>query len=211
MIFVQVLPRTIGGQEKMHQDQMARESKSLEHITSILADHHVSAFMEYQCVCADHAMFGLQALLRRPSSQSADVIQALRQALSNDRRFVVQKDGNGLILISDRRASQAVMAIRIRQVVFDENEQYNPNAAIEKVLESPEVQSYFDENRIDLPTRLSELIAVPQEGLPHLDPEMKNVTVLDAIKLILQKFPQLAVYRECSDRDGHRTVSIDFH
>lgn len=210
LMLVQMLPRTIGGQKRMHQDQVARENTPLELIDSILADHHVSALMEYQCVCADHAMFGLQTPLRKTKPQSSDVIQALRQTLSSDRRFVVQEDVNGLILISDRRASQGLLAIRIHQVIFNENEQYNPNAAIERVLESPEVQAYLDKNGIDLPTRLSGLVAAPQKGLPRLAPEMKDLTVLDAIKLILQKFPRLAVYRECSDREGHRTVSIDF-
>jgi hypothetical protein len=210
MISAQVFLRTIGGQEQWHQKQIAGENKSLNLINSILIDHHMSAIIEYQCVCADHSMFGLQVPLRRPSSQTSDVIQALRHALSNDRSLIAQRDTNGLILISDRSASQDVLAIGIHQVAFSENEQYNPNAAIERVLQSPEVQAHFEENGIDLPLRSSELIAVPRKDLPHLDPEMKNVTVFDAIQLILQKFPQLAVYRECSGRSGRRTVSIDF-
>lgn len=211
MMIIPILPSAIEGQEGSHQKQIERESESLEIISSILVEHHATALMEYRCVCVDHAMFGLQAPLRKDISQNMDTVQALQHVLVNNLHLRAQNDGSGLIVILDRRISQAVLAIRIHQVVLNENEQYNPDAAIEKALDSPEVHKYFDEHNIETATRLSELIAVPQKALPHLDPEMNDMTVLDVIKCILQKFPQLAVYRECVDRSGHSVMSIDFH
>jgi hypothetical protein len=199
------------GQSRSNRMEIAQEKEyaSLSTISALLKEHKVSAIMAYRCVCRDRVMVGLQFPLVK-SNPDSDVLEALTKMLSSNHKFIVSKDTDGVIRIREGDVHQDVLNIRVHHVSFNERERVDPGAAMQKVIESPEVRSYFESRGIETPINDGGLVPPLGERVPRLLPEMNNVTVLDVMKVMLKTFPNLIVYRECVDGLGHRIVSIDF-
>ena len=156
-------------------------------------------------------MIGLQFPLVKSKRQGSDVLKALESLLSSsDRNFTVSKDSDGVVRLAEEDVRQDVLSIRVHKVSFNKSEQIDPNAAMRKILDSPEVRRYFNAKRIETPVFEGGLVPRIIEHTPRLRPELNDVTVQETIKEVLKTFPNLALYRECADSRGRRIVSINF-
>jgi hypothetical protein len=200
----------VGAQDQSTASNISAKDQSIDIIDSIVEDSSRVAIVEYRCICANHLMIVPSIRIRGQVAREPDAVLRLRHALADDPRFTVHSDEDGVIRIVESGVPQDVLAVRIRQLILTQMQQYNPGLAISAVLDSPEVRAYFKKKKISVPIDIGGLVALPNDNLPKLNEKMENLAVLDEIKLILHKFPSLAVYRECIDHSGHRVVAIEF-
>jgi hypothetical protein len=140
----------------------------------------------------------------------ADAEKTLRSMLANDKRFQVKTDPDGVVRVFESGMPNDVLNIRVKRVELSEEQRFNDKDAMSEVLQSPEVQTYFEAHNIVQPIDLGGFISPSDPRLPHLEAAIENMTVLDALKHMLLVFGETGVYTEAVDTRGRRVVSISF-
>ena len=145
-------------------------------------------------------------------TQSASMLtaQTITEMLASDSRFSVRADPDGTLMVIERGLPQDVLNIRFRRITLSEEQRFNPDLAMNAVLEAPEVKAYFKTHNIDLPVELGGFISPARPDLPHLPSVIENMTVLDAMKHIIAVFPHTGTYKESIDSRGRRVVAFGF-
>jgi len=106
-------------------------------------------------------------------------------------------DSTGQMRVSDKRANLDILHIRLKRVAF--RDASDPNTAIRDILAAPEFQEYLKEHRIQEGTVFTNVVPSGTRGIPRFSELLNDVTVEQALDRILQFFPGLWVYSECTD------------
>jgi hypothetical protein len=202
------------GQAQSPQHRSEAEHEALLSLSSTLESLNCQAVIEYSGRCyRPRAIIAPAIVLNASPIRREDVAGTLQQVLSKDKRFTITSNQDGIFTIAQADIPQDLLNVRIREIVFTEQQQYEPRDAMHAVLSAPEVQEYMQAHRISAANDWGGLVAGPGTGGPHLNPKIEDITVLYAIKTILKTFPfyaHLAVYRECSESDGRRIIAVTF-
>jgi len=201
------------GQEPSPQRRSEAKDKSLISLSSTLASLNFQAVIEYSGKCyRPGTIIASPVLLNASPIQRDDAAGTIQQLLSKDKRFTITSDQDRIFTIA-QNIPQDLLNLRIRKIDFAKQQQYEPRDAMDAVLNAPEVQAHLKAHHISIANSWGGFVARPDWNLPHLNPRIENVTVMDAVRTILRAFPRythLAVYRECSESDGRRIVAISF-
>jgi len=198
------------GRAQSLQRQVEAEAKPLGIVSSLLQKAHRSAVIEYSGKCVRSSIIASPLILNKMPIQEEDAVNALKSLLSKDRRFSIESNANGLLVIKQYGIPQELLDLRIQKVEFSTEQQFDPGKAIEAVFRTPEVQSFMKRNKMSVANSWGGFVGMPGQDLPHLNQRIESTTVFGAVETILSTFPQLAIYRECSAADGNRIVSITF-
>lgn len=127
-----------------------------------------------------------------------------RQAKEN---WIVEKLG-GIIRIRFGKAPDTILQTRIHRLNLEPIEQFNPLLIIDAIVNSPDVRSAMADLHVVVPQRVYSMIFTPPaEGLPHLPPEISNVTMDQALDMIARTWSGVVLYGACT-RTGMYEVSF---
>lgn len=146
----------------------------------------------------------------RTTATTHDPVGTLNAMLAGDARFHVLTDPDGVIRISDSRVDEGLLNLRIRHVALTKLERYNPDIAMQAVLDSPEVKAYFEKRRIAESIDIGGLMSPTDPKYPHLERALDKMTLLEILKHMLALFSHTAIYNECVDDSGKRFVAFGF-
>ena len=134
-----------------------------------------------------------------------DVVRSIfRQAKTN---WVAEKV-DGIIRIRLGKAPDAILQTRISRLNLNPIEQFNPLPIIDAIVNSPDVRTAMAELHVVVPQRVySMIVTPPAEGLPHLPPEISNVTIDQALDMIARTWSGVVLYGACT-RTGMYEVSF---
>ena len=120
--------------------------------------------------------------------------------------WFVEKDG--IIQIRLGKTPSAILRTRIHRLNLNPIAQFNPSGVIDAIANSPEVRSAMAELHVDVPQRIySMILTPPAEGLPHLPPEISNVTMDQALDMVARTWSGVVLYGACT-RIGMYEVSF---
>ena len=136
-----------------------------------------------------------------PPLTNATDLAAVRSVFREEKGVLVSEDSSGTIRVRIGRVSDAILQTRISILKLTPIDQYNFLPAIGAIESAPEVQSARERLHIVLPMRVIGSMPVmrPAEGLPHLPPELSNVTMDQALDMVARTWGRIAFYGACAE------------
>ena len=137
-------------------------------------------------------------------------LAAVREIFAKDKQTSVSSGPNGLIRIRFGKPPSALLQTKIHSFRFTPHEQYNIISAEGALEGAKEVKAAIQKLGLEIPVVVvSELVQEPMEGVPHLPPEIKDVTLDQALDLFAKTFGEVMLYEECIRPDGTRCFLIN--
>jgi hypothetical protein len=161
----------------------------------------------YDAKSSDPVPFPLLEL--QAPSKSETGLAAVREIFQSDKNVTVSEEPSGIITIRVGDISPEILETKISLLRLDRTEQYSPGDAITAIEKTKDVEASMRRFRLRPTLNLGGQVVQPAEGLPHLPPSMKNVTVDQALGSIAETFRGIVVYGVCAQPDGTRLVYID--
>jgi hypothetical protein len=147
----------------------------------------------------------------QPPSKGKTGLAAIQEIFHNDKNVKVFGDQSGLIRISIGtggntapqitvgKPQHALLQTRIHSLKIDLAEQYTPHLAVVKIWGSEEFQSALHELTLGVPQTLIHLaVDEPEEGVPHLAPVLKDMTLEQTLDSVAKTFGGI-VYGTCDE------------
>jgi hypothetical protein len=182
----------------------------LKYLWPVLKSAGVAARIYYQAVCQpdeDHLIVFPQIDVQPPSRGQTGLI-AVRHMFRSNKNVTVTQDGDGMIRIRIGQFPDALLQTRIATVAFDPIEQYNYMLALGAIETTSEVQSAMGKLKIHAPSRVYDMLTVqPADGLPHLPPEIPNVSMDQALDSVATAFRGIVLYGACQK---YHVYELDF-
>jgi hypothetical protein len=143
-----------------------------------------------------------------PPVSGATDQDVVRSIFRQTRESWVVRKADEIIQIRLGKAPDAILRTRIHRLYLDPIAQFNPSEVINAIINSPEVRSAMEALHVDVPQRIySMILTPPEEGLPHLPPEISNVTMDQALDMIARTWSGVVLYGACT-RTGMYEVSF---
>ena len=160
------------------------------------------------CQPDDNVAAAFPLLDVRPASKGISGLAAVRDIFGHEKGISVNEADPGIIRIRIGSVPDAVLRVRIANLVLTPVEQYNYWLAIFKIQSTPEVRSAMQELMLRIPVRVVNMIITqPADGLPHLPAMITNVTADQALDLVAKTFRGIVLYQFCAPPDQ---FEIDF-
>lgn len=194
------------GQAAVHQEL---DDKPKEAILSVLREGGHSAIFAVQGRCLDARTVSYALKVDTSEHEGKGTLEKLRALLQGTPGLTFSEEGNGIIVISSNSVDRGLLQTRMQHVNLSEVDQYNPNDALLAILGTDEVRDYMNQHSMSLAPQLNGLRAAPSPELPHLAPRFDDLTVEQFERKIVEVFPGIVIYQECSMPDGHRLVSFE--
>jgi hypothetical protein len=137
-----------------------------------------------------------EILINRPSKDITDAA-TLRRFFAKDASVRISND-NGIIRIRFGEIPAAVLETKIAEIKLSPEDQYNPELAVRKIENSPEVRSQMDRmgiRTLDLPMNM--IIAPPTPGSFHLPSVLREMTMDEALDVVAVTFHGLVETGYC--------------
>jgi len=140
------------------------------------------------------------------SATAGSLLLEVKKLFAPDPAMEVMQDAGGLIRMEEREVPKDILGIRMAKVLFQDpsgRPLYNPNYAIQIILNTPEVSEFLQRSNVVNPYEGPRVIsAVPgakwPADWPHLSGLLENVTVSEALDYILRTFPGIWIYQDCA-------------
>jgi hypothetical protein len=137
-------------------------------------------------------------------------MQTIQQMFKGNSNISITEGPNGIIQIKDSGVSDGILKTEITALALPQDDRYDPDAAIRSVLSSKEVQLAMRSLDARPVISMGGLENMPSEGAPHLESEFRAVTVDQALDKILQEFPGVVEYKECTQPTGGHLFDIHY-
>jgi hypothetical protein len=135
----------------------------------------------------------------RPPSNGKNGVAAFLDIFRYEKDISIKESDPGVIRVKIGSVPDAVLQVRISNLVLTPEEQYNYWLAIFKIENAPEVQSAMQELKIRIPARAFSIgIAQPADGLSHLPRVITNVTMDQALDMVAKTFRGIVLYEFCT-------------
>ncbi|HEX3808963.1 MAG TPA: hypothetical protein VHW02_04620 [Rhizomicrobium sp.] len=138
-----------------------------------------------------------EILISRPSKDITDVA-ALRRFFVNDSSVRIS-DGNGIVRIRFGEIPAAILQTKIAEIKLSPEDQYNPELAMMKIENAPEVRDRMRKlgiRTLSLPMNM--ILTPPTKGFFHLPPVLREITMDEALDVIAVTFNGLVETAYCS-------------
>lgn len=130
-------------------------------------------------------------------------VTAVREIFKNDNRVTVNAE-NGLVRIKIGDPPTQILNTVIQVVKFDKYQRYDPIEALSVIISTPELEKAMKQLGLEVPLiNASGGATMPEKGLPHLPPQLRNVTVEHALDIIARTFHGITTYGVCAGSDVH--------
>ncbi len=177
------------------------ERSVLKYLWPVLRTANKAGRIYYQAICPpdEHYPLAFRRVEVRPPSMSTADLAAVRSIFREAKDVVVAEDSPGIIRVSIGRVPDAILRTRISTLNLTPTEQYNSFAAIWAIEQAPEVRSAAEKLHIVVPGRPVNMPTVrPAEGLPHLPPQLSNLTMDQALDLVARTWSGIVLYGVCA-------------
>jgi len=149
------------------------------------------------------------------SGRKSSALDILQEMFADDPKMRVIQERDGKIRMAETDVPQDLLKIKIHHLSFSMPYTTGAKAdsgamAVYILLNAPEVIAFMEQN-------IGREVAWQGWGMPGqivLDrpsvPELKDVTVEQALDHVLQTFPGFWLYQNCHDPHGRRMISVGF-
>jgi hypothetical protein len=135
-------------------------------------------------------------------------VAAVREIFRKEKDISVEEADPGIIRVRIGSVPDAVLRVRISNLVLTPEAQYNYWIAIFEIQNAPEVQSVMRELKISpTPQVIGIGIVRPAEGRPPLPGVISDITMDQALDLVAKTFGGIVLYEFCTPPDRYE---IDF-
>ena len=168
----------------------------------VLASAGKTGRIYYEAVCPPTEYFPLAfpPIEVRPPLANATGLAAVRSVFRDEKGVLVAEDPPGIIRVRIGRVPDAILRTRISTLTLKPIEQYNSYPAIWAIERTREVQSAMEELHVVVPVRAVDMpFVMPAEGLPHLPPEVTNVTMEQALDMVARTWGGIIFYGACTE------------
>jgi hypothetical protein len=156
------------------------------------------------CELDDHLGASFPPLDIQPPPRGGRGVGSVRDIFRHEQHISVKEADPGVIRVRVGSVPDAILRVRISNLVLSPVEQYNYWPAIFKIENAPEVRSAMQELGIRIPVRVINIqIAQPADGLPHLPGAITNVTMDQALDLIAKTFRGIILYKFCAQPEQY--------
>lgn len=197
--------------------QQVNESVETPHaliakLRSIIGKSHDSVEIQLHgsCAVADSEIISVPSVLWNYTKGETDHAAAIRIALGRNEEFSVARVSPHVIVIKNKAVRQDLLESRT-SVNFTKLERYSPEVAIAAAIDSKAIQRTLRHLNMRLAVRVTGLQHLNSGSEPHLEHQMKNVTLNDVLHTILEKFGGFIVYEDCTDPQGNRRFDILYY
>ena len=188
-------------------------------LMSVLSKAQLSGSLEYWGVCDVNRRIDLPKMrLPHKGEGGSSPVQVLRQIFADDAQMQVTQDPTGMIRMIESGVPRDLLDFRINHVSFklvspDGDVVYQPRVALQAIVWAPEVQAFMKTHDIRQTVDFERAGAWPSlpPNAPHISGGLENVTVSQALDQVVQTFPGLWIYENCSSKKGKRTVDFGIH
>lgn len=108
-------------------------------------------------------------------------------------------NGSGLVVVEIGKVNKGVLETKLNSIQLNATQRYNPQLAIDKILNLATVQAA--ENRLELfllPRPMDLQIVSPAPGLPHLPAQIRSMTLDKALDMVASTFHGVVIFGVCS-------------
>jgi hypothetical protein len=128
-----------------------------------------------------------EILVARPLNDIGDVA-TLRRFFAKDSRVRIV-DSNDIIRIKFGEIPAAILQTKIAEIKFSQEDQYNPELAVMKIENAPEVRAQMSKLGIQtLSLPMNMILQQPMPGFIHLPPIMREITMDEALDVVATTF-----------------------
>ncbi len=177
------------------------ERSVLGNLWPVLRTTNKAGRIYYQAVCPsdEHYPLAFRRVDVRPPSRDATDLAAVRSIFREQKGVLVAEYPPGIIRVRIGRVPDAILRTQISTLNLTPTERYNSFAAIWAIENAPEVRSAAKKLHIVVPVRVVNMPTVrPAEGLPHLPPQLSNVTMDQALDLVARTWSGIVLYGVCT-------------
>jgi hypothetical protein len=188
--------------------------KPLLPLLQVLDSANVSGSLEVSGACGSERYPQFPQLGQKTDDS---VLTMLGEMLSSNRGVRVTQDSNKIVRIIGPDVPTDFLNVRISHITFEDykhNGIFSANAAMWSVLAAPEVVAFFKNNDVEGPFPF-EFVSGSLEwptNSPHISGSLDNVSVEEVLDRILQTFPGVWFYGNCTQNEKHkRAVFLRFY
>jgi hypothetical protein len=155
--------------------------------------------------------------VRAPQRVTNSPLETLREIFADDPKMRVTQEPNGMIRMVETDVPQDILNVKISHISFKVDWEsgdalYTPISALSAIMATPEVQAFKRSHNIPHgPEPVNILSPSPAPELPHIAGSLDNVTLRQGLDHVVQTFPGLWVYENCSGRADQRLVFFTFY
>jgi hypothetical protein len=174
------------------------------------------ARINYETHCASEDgepidFLGLQRVKAQSAPADVGGIAAVREVFKHDSTVRVSNGAAGIINITIGNPPTEILKTKIRVVRFDSGQQYTAILALGGILSMPEVRKAMERRRFEVPIISANMpVSLPEKNLPHLPPELRSLTIEDALDVVAKTFHGIVAYGVCTVKDGRHNIWFNF-
>ncbi len=179
----------------------------LTNFRSVLSSAGKSGRIYYHAICApDDDNFPLRFPnldVQHPVEGGSDLAM-VRSIFRLSPDVTVAEDTPGIIRVRVGTVPDAILRTRLSTLKLTPIDQYNSISTIWAIQNSPEVRSAMEKLHIVVPVRAVNMpVVMPAKGLPHLPPELSDVTIDQALDIIARTWGGVVLYGVCTEPDAY--------
>ncbi len=166
----------------------------------VLASAGKAGRIYYEAICPPTADFPLAFPPIKVRAPKATGLAAVRSVFRDEKDVLVAEDPSGIIRVRIGRVPDVILRTRITTLSLKPTEQYNSYQAISAIENAREVRTAMEELHLVVPVRPLDMpFVLPAEGLPHLPPELSNVTMDRALDMVARTWGGIVFYGACTE------------
>lgn len=123
---------------------------------------------------------------------------SIKNIFHGKNKVSIYENNKGLISIHIGKVEDKILQTKVSEIHFDVMDQYNPGDAIVKVINNRDIRASAGRLGVRSLSPFSEFLEVmPDKNFVHLSPDMKNVTLDNALDNIASTFHGIVMYGSC--------------
>lgn len=199
------------------QEPVEPDPKPLIPLINVLDSASLSGSLEISGDCGSKR-FPQFPQVRQGKSDSTLI--KLGEMLSSNSGVTVSQDSNGIIRIIGPDVPTDFLNVKISHITFEGDKHnaslFSPTYAMWIVFAAPEVVAFFKSHDIEKPFLIEFFtgnpFVTPPPDSPHISGSLDNVTVGEVLDRILQSFPGVWFYGNCTQNEKHkRAIFVRFY
>ena len=204
------------GQDQSRGERLQGEQTVIKDLQLALAHTGKTARIYFHAACyqGDDSRVLFPVIDVQPLQSGESGLEAVQKIFRNDKDVRVTETRSGIVTIVIGKVSGAILSTKLPLLKLSRSARYNPGGpggAIDTIESAAVVKAAAHKLGIQQePYFYIGLVEPLMKTLPHLLPEMRNVTVDQALDTIARTFPGVVVYGECTRPDGGVLIDINF-
>lgn len=197
-------------------ERVRAEKTVIRDLQLALAHTGKGARIDFHAACSqeNESRVLFPAIAVQPLQSGEPGLEAVRKMFRGDKDVTVTETRMGTVTVTIGKVSGEILRTEIPLLRLNQSARYNPGGpggAIDTIESAAVVKAAAHELGIHQePYFYIGLMEPALKTLPHLPPQMTNLTMDQALDSIANTFPGVVVYGECTRPDGGVLIDINF-